>query len=71
MVTNISDRFSGMPKLKFLSMLDHKQFTKLSAEFPANAMNCLAESYSGRFDFARLRSELVAVYSDPDFSRNV
>jgi hypothetical protein len=32
--TNISDRFSDMPKLKFLSMLDHKQFTKFSAEFP-------------------------------------
>jgi hypothetical protein len=71
MVTNISDRFSDMPKLKFLSMLDHKQFTKFSAEFPANAMNCLAENYGARFDFARLRSELVAVYSDPEFSRNV
>jgi hypothetical protein len=52
-------------------MLDHKQFTKFSAEFPANVMNCFSENYGARFDFARLRSELVAVYSDPEFSRNV
>jgi hypothetical protein len=71
MVTNISNRFSDMPKLKFLSMLDHKQFTKFSVEFPANVMNCLAENYGARFDFARLRSELFAAYSDPEFSRNV
>jgi hypothetical protein len=45
MVTNISDGFSGIPKLKFLSMLDHKQFKKFSVEFPANAMNCLAERW--------------------------
>jgi hypothetical protein len=71
MVTNISDRYSDMPKLKFLSMLDHKQFKKFSAEFPANAMNCLTENYGARFDFVRLRSELVAVHSNPEFPRNV
>jgi hypothetical protein len=60
-----------MPKLKFLNMLDHKQFKMFSAEFPANAMNCLTGKYGARFDFARLRSEPVAVYSDPEFSRNV
>jgi hypothetical protein len=34
-------------------------------------MSCLAQNYGARFDFSHLRSELTAVYSDPEFSRNV
>jgi hypothetical protein len=34
-------------------------------------MTCLAQNYGARFDFSRLRSELTAVYSDPEFSRSV
>jgi hypothetical protein len=71
MVTNISDRFSDILKLKFFNLIDQKKFTRFKTEFPDDAMSCLAQNYGARFDFSRLRSELTAVYSDPEFSRSV
>jgi hypothetical protein len=69
MVTNISDRFSDVPK--FFNLLDQKKFTRCKTEFPGDAMSCLAQNYGARFDFSRLRSELTAAYLDPEFSRSV
>jgi hypothetical protein len=71
MVTNISDRFSDIPKLTFFNLLDKKKFTRFKTEFRGDAMNCLAQNYSERFDVSRLRSELAAVYSDPEFFRSL
>jgi hypothetical protein len=34
-------------------------------------MSCLAQNYGVHFDFACLRSEMTAVYSDPEFSRSM
>jgi hypothetical protein len=71
MVTNISDRFSDIQKLKFFNLPGQKKFTRFKTEFPGDAMSCLAQNYGALFDFTRLRSELTAVYSDPEISRSV
>jgi hypothetical protein len=71
MITNISDRFSDIPKLKFFKLLDQKKFTRFKTEFPGDATSCLAQNYGAHFDFVCLRSKLTAVYSDPEFSRSV
>jgi hypothetical protein len=38
MVTNISDRSSDIPKLKFFNLLDQKKFTTFKTKFPGDAM---------------------------------
>jgi hypothetical protein len=38
MVTNISDRFSDIPKLKFFNLLDQKKFTRFKTKFSDHAM---------------------------------
>jgi hypothetical protein len=44
MITDISDRFSDIPKLKFFNLLDQKKFTRFKTEFPGDAMSCLAQN---------------------------
>jgi hypothetical protein len=71
MVANVSDRFCDIPELKFLCLLDPKHFANYHRNFPIEALNCLMEIYSTRFDPVRLKSELVALYCDAEFHRNV
>jgi hypothetical protein len=62
MITSISDRFCDASKLKFLGLLDTKQFTNYQWDFPIEALNFLMETFGRSFDPVRLKSELVAMY---------
>lgn len=71
LTVHIHERFSEVTKLKFLNLLNHKQFTNFKTGFPNEALNSLAENYGSWFEFPRLTSELTVVYSDSEFSKNV
>jgi hypothetical protein len=66
MVTNVSDRFRDVSRLKFVCFLEAKCFAKYQRNFPIEGLNCLVEVYGRRFDPVRLKSELVALYCDAE-----
>jgi hypothetical protein len=54
-----------------LCLLNPKEFTNYQQDFPIEALNCLMENFSRCFDPVCLKSELVAVYYDVEFHKNV
>lgn len=64
----LKDRFGDLKNLLFLELLNSNFFFNYQTQFPEKALTSLKENYSKFFDFAKLRSELIVVYNDKDFS---
>lgn len=71
LIHHVSDRFSDLSKLKFLSLLNPDLYIRYQLSFPIEAFSCLMGVYGRHFDTARLRSELTAIYFDSEFHKNV
>ena len=67
--SNISNRFSSISQLEFLSLLDGKMFTQFRVKFPESAFSCLKINYGMYFDFICLKGELSFIYADSDMKR--
>ena len=64
----ISDRFGSLTKLEFMSLLNEEKFSSYKSNFPESLINKLNTSpYCKLFDFVKLKNELVALYSSPEF----
>jgi hypothetical protein len=61
MIMSISDQFYDVPKLKFLCLLDPKQFANYQWDFPIEAMKFLMKTCGRHFDPVHLKNELVAL----------
>ena len=67
--SNVSHRFSDACKLKFLRLLDVKNFQNFQKHFPEEELSNLKESYGNFFDFPRLRSELSVLYKEEEMHK--
>lgn len=68
--TKINQRFCDIDSLKFIGLLEFKNFSSFSQSFPEQMFQSLKCSYGQYFDIARLRSELSVVYSSEEFHKN-
>jgi hypothetical protein len=72
MVSKVSDRFCGVPKLKFsFHLLNAEQFANYQQDSPVEALNCLTENFGRCLDAQCLESELVALCCGAGFHKNV
>lgn len=62
-------RFSDIEKLKFLALLNCKQYDKYREHFPEPTFKSLLRGvYRDQFDFHKLKAELIVVYTSEEFS---
>lgn len=66
---NITDRFSNISKLGFLSLLDHTKYGEYSNKFPETAFQSLLRIYGRHFEVPKLKAELSVLYSSNEFSK--
>ena len=64
----LRNRFQDHDKIKFLSLIDAKQFPAFQKSFPDEAFKCLTESHGALSDLSRLKTELTVMYSMADFA---
>lgn len=67
LIVNIDSRFSNLSQLKFLEILDATKYSDFRRVFPTESLNCLATTYSGKFDIPILRTELNIIYSHDNY----
>jgi hypothetical protein len=58
----LSDRFSSMEKFNFLDLLNPEKYVAHKLKFPDTNFEVLKQTYPTKFDFTRLRNELVVMY---------
>ncbi|XP_063231899.1 zinc finger MYM-type protein 1-like [Bacillus rossius redtenbacheri] len=68
-IVHVNQRFSEVPKLKFVSLLDRKLFLQHSQNFPEEAFVSLKKNYGKFFDLPSLRSELYVLFTDSDMHK--
>ncbi|KDR18839.1 zinc finger MYM-type protein 1-like [Zootermopsis nevadensis] len=66
----LTNRFSEILKLKFVSLLDFGNFKHYSEMFPAAAYESLLLSYGRYFDALLLKTELSVIYSSEEFLKS-
>ena len=64
----LRNRFQDHEKLKFLSLMDAKEFPKFRTVFPGESFKSLQESHGPLFDLPRLKTELTVMYATADFA---
>jgi hypothetical protein len=68
LVEKIESRFGNFSQIKFSELLcveKYSGYAEFSPEsFPLEALNSLKESYPEKFDFSKLKAELIVVYSN-------
>ena len=67
MVDNTIKRFKDFENLKFLELFLVRKFKEYEKFFPDVLFNSLQSSYGMKFDFIKLKSELIYIYSTADF----
>jgi hypothetical protein len=68
LIRNTKDRFADIKTLLFMSLLDVSKFKAYSKKFPENVLDALKQFYGTFFDFPKLKSELIYIYSSPEFA---
>ena len=71
-VMQMKQRFKSVKDIEFVELLDCKRFHQYEniTKFPERSFQSLQKSYSSRFDFACLRTELAVLYSHKHFRKN-
>lgn len=64
--THLDDRFSDLPKLKFVELVNVENYENYAIKFPQEAFESVKENFGQHFDFVTLKSELSVIYSDCD-----
>ena len=68
MVQQMEVRFADLKELQFIELLDSKKFPVFKVHFPDNLLTSLKSSYGSFFKLGNLRSELMSVYRQTEFS---
>lgn len=66
-ITQMTERFKDLNKLKFVSLVDSSKFKFYENNFPNEEVNSLLMSYKNIFDPTQLKNELSVIYSDIQF----
>lgn len=64
----ISDRYTEITQLHFFRLLDPDSFSEFKGNFPDDIFSELKTKYTERFDFDRLKNELICLYSSSEFA---
>ena len=64
----LRNRFQDHEKIKFLSLIDAKEFPTYQKTFPEEAFTSLTESHGPLFDLPQLKTELTVMYNMSDFA---
>lgn len=67
LIRHTQDRFADMENMAFMGLLDVSKFNEFTKCFPENYLKCLQKYYGEYFDFLRLKSELIYIYSSLEF----
>lgn len=67
LITQMRVRFKALKKLKFIELLNCKEFLNYKQNFPELTFTSLKKSYGKFFDFVKLKNELCVIYSSEDF----
>ena len=65
----ITSRYSALSKLEFFQLLWYEKYEAYKNNFPDHLLTKLKNFYGSRFDYVRLKNELLVVYASPVFSQ--
>ena len=67
-ITQITQRFQHLERLKFMELLNVDKFESFKSDFPTQSLLNLLETYGQFFDQDKLKIELLHFYRNPDIN---
>lgn len=68
-LTQITERFKEIHKLKFLKLFDHTSFSQYAKDFPDDLLDLCLQTFPSKFDKCRLRIDLNGLYTNRTLHR--
>ena len=68
-LTQITERFKEIHKMKFLKLLDHTAFPQYAQDFPVDLLDLCIQTFPSKFDKCRLQIDLNGLYTNRTLHR--